>query len=225
MHLLDQKLKINNEVFIGKYTHKPYNTPMISLRKISLFTTFSLFLGASNIALAFDFPFLSQTSDETATATKATPETESNNSWTSTAQEIILHALSQTGVKYKYGGINPNSGFDCSGFVRYVFQEAANLTLPHGANAMSQVGQKVNTNDLQPGDLVFFNTMKSVYSHVGIYVGNNRFIHAPSAGSSISVADMNDSYWSKRYTGARRVDAKELANTDAAPPPNKSPTK
>ena len=195
---------------------------MMNLRKISLVAIFSLLLGASKIALAFDFPFLSQTSDE---AAKATPETESNNSWTSTAQEIILHALSQTGVKYKYGGINPNSGFDCSGFVRYVFQQAANLTLPHGANAMSQLGQKVNTNDLQPGDLVFFNTMKSVYSHVGIYVGNNRFIHAPSAGSSISVADMNDSYWSKRYTGARRVDANELANADAANLPNKSQAK
>jgi cell wall-associated NlpC family hydrolase len=95
-----------------------------------------------------------------------------------------------------------------------VFKEAANLTLPHGARAMSQVGKNVPEKELKPGDLVFFNTMKSVYSHVGIYVGNNRFIHSPSAGSSISVADMNDSYWSKRFTGARRVDAKELASSD-----------
>lgn len=195
---------------------------MINLRKISSFVIFSLLLGVSQIAIAFDFPFLSQTSDETASASKPASESESSPSWTSTAQEIILHALSQTGVKYKYGGINPDSGFDCSGFVRYVFKEAANLTLPHGANAMSQLGQKVNPNELQPGDLVFFNTMKSVYSHVGIYLGNNRFIHAPSAGSSISVADMNDSYWSKRYTGARRVDAKELANTDLSNEPKKS---
>ena len=179
---------------------------------------FSLLLGVSNLALAFDFPFLSQTSDVAANAAKTTPENESSSSWTSTAQEIILHALSQTGVKYKYGGINPDSGFDCSGFVRYVFKEAANLTLPHGANAMSQVGQKINEKELQPGDLVFFNTMKSVYSHVGIYVGNNRFIHAPSAGASISVADMNDSYWSKRFTGARRVDAQELASSELSKP-------
>jgi cell wall-associated NlpC family hydrolase len=199
--------------------------PMINLRKISLAATFCLFLGGANNALAFDLPFLSQTSDEASTTPKTAPENESSSSWASTAQEIILRALSQTGVKYKYGGINPDSGFDCSGFVRYVFQEAANLTLPHGASAMSQVGKKVSETELQPGDLVFFNTMKSVYSHVGIYVGNNRFIHAPSAGSSISVADMNDSYWSKRFTGARRVDAKELANTDIANLPNKSPTK
>jgi hypothetical protein len=222
---LAQKVMIKNEVFIGKYTYKPYNTPMVNLRKISSVGIFSLLLGVSHIAIAFDFPFLSQTSEETTAASKPLPETESTPSWTSTAQEIILHALSQTGVKYKYGGINPNSGFDCSGFVRYVFKEAANLTLPHGANAMSQVGQKINPSELQPGDLVFFNTMKSVYSHVGIYVGNNRFIHAPSAGSSISVADMNDSYWSKRYTGARRVDAKELANTEFANQPNKSTAK
>lgn len=178
----------------------------------------SLLLGISNLALAFDFPFLSQSNDESATSSNVTQEAESttsaaNASWTSTAQEIILHALSQTGVKYKYGGISPDAGFDCSGFVRYVFQEAANLTLPHGARAMSQVGQNISEKELQPGDLVFFNTMKSVYSHVGIYVGNNRFIHSPSAGSSISVADMNDSYWSKRFTGARRVDAKQLAST------------
>jgi len=192
---------------------------------MSLIAIATLIFGGAHTALAFDFPFLSQSSDETSASAKSQSENESNNSWTSTAQEIILHALSQIGVKYKYGGINPDSGFDCSGFVRYVFQEAANLTLPHGATAMSQIGTKVSEKELQPGDLVFFNTMKSVYSHVGIYVGNNRFIHAPSAGSSISVADMNDSYWSKRYTGARRVDAKELANTDLGNQQNKSLTK
>jgi cell wall-associated NlpC family hydrolase len=205
-------------VLVGKSLTSFYNRGMINIRKLSLLVIFGLLLGVSNLALAFDFPFLSQTSDETANAAKTTPENESSSSWTSTAQEIILHALSQTGVKYKYGGINPDSGFDCSGFVRYVFKEAANLTLPHGANAMSQVGQKINEKELQPGDLVFFNTMKSVYSHVGIYVGNNRFIHAPSAGASISVADMNDSYWSKRFTGARRVDAQELASSELSKP-------
>lgn len=193
---------------------------MINLKKTSFIVLFSLLLGVSNLALAFDFPFLSQSNNDTPTASNATQEADSttssaSGSWTTTAQEIILHALSQTGVKYKYGGISPDAGFDCSGFVRYVFQEAANLTLPHGARAMSQIGQNVSEKELQPGDLVFFNTMKSVYSHVGIYVGNNRFIHSPSAGSSISVADMNDSYWSKRFTGARRVDAKELASANS----------
>lgn len=194
---------------------------MINLKKSSFALALSLLLGASNLALAFDFPFLSQSNDDNPTTSNATQEAESNSSWTSTAQEIILHALSQTGVRYKYGGISPDAGFDCSGFVRYVFKEAANLTLPRGASAMSQIGKNVSEKELQPGDLVFFNTMKSVYSHVGIYVGNNRFIHSPSAGSSISVADMNDSYWSKRFTGARRVDAKELASINTSTNINK----
>ena len=202
-----------------------YNISMINLKKTSFAILLSLLLGASNLALAFDFPFLSTSTDEASAATSTTQEAESSASWTSTAQEIILHALSQTGVKYKYGGITPDSGFDCSGFVRYVFKEAANLTLPHGARAMSQVGQNVSEKELKPGDLVFFNTMKSVYSHVGIYVGNNRFIHSPSAGSSISVADMNDSYWSKRFTGARRVNEKELASTELGSLANKPPPK
>lgn len=132
-----------------------------------------------------------------------------DNHWSATAQEILLSALSLTGTQYKYGGKNPDTGFDCSGFVRYVFQQAANLTLPHNARAISQLGQVVPLEDLQPGDLVFFNTLKSAFSHVGIYLGNNRFIHAPSSGGGINVGDMTDSYWSKRFNGARRVEGGE----------------
>ena len=142
--------------------------------------------------------------------------TKNANSWSNSAQEIIMSALSQTGVKYKWGGNSPESGFDCSGFVRYVFQQAANLTLPHGARAISQLGQTVTQPELQPGDLVFFNTLRSTFSHVGIYIGNNRFIHSPATGSAISVTDMSDSYWAKRFTGARRIDAKEMASIEAS---------
>lgn len=126
--------------------------------------------------------------------------------WSSSAQEILINALSLTGIKYKYGGNSPETGFDCSGFVRYVFQQAANLTLPHGARALSQLGQTVPVDQLKPGDLVFFNTLKSAFSHVGIYLGNNRFIHAPSSGGGIHVVNMSDEYWSKRFNGARRID-------------------
>jgi cell wall-associated NlpC family hydrolase len=125
--------------------------------------------------------------------------------WSDTAQEILINALSLTGVKYKYGGKSPETGFDCSGFVRYVFQEAANLTLPHGARAISQLGHAIPVEQLQPGDLVFFNTLKSAFSHVGIYLGDGRFIHAPSSGGGIHVVDMNESYWAKRFNGARRL--------------------
>ncbi|HSH73905.1 MAG TPA: C40 family peptidase [Methylophilaceae bacterium] len=127
-------------------------------------------------------------------------------SWSSTAQEVLINALSLTGIKYKYGGNSPETGFDCSGFVRYVFRQATDLTLPHGARAISQLGQSVALSDLQPGDLVFFNTLKSTFSHVGIYLGNNRFIHSPSSGGGINVVNMNDKYWAERFNGARRID-------------------
>jgi cell wall-associated NlpC family hydrolase len=141
------------------------------------------------------------TSSETQTAA----ESNANRTWSSTVQEVMLSAISLSGIKYKFGGLTPETGFDCSGFVRYVFQQAANLTLPHGARALSQLGQTVTQDNLQPGDLVFFNTLKSSFSHVGIYLGNNRFIHSPSPGQSVSIMSMNDSYWSKRFNGARRL--------------------
>jgi cell wall-associated NlpC family hydrolase len=189
---------------------------MTKLNKLAVSALLGLILSGSNVCFALDFSFLLNNSESQATANNQNEQSaqdgaNKSSSWSSTAQEIILHAISQTGVKYKYGGIAPDSGFDCSGFVRYVFQQAANLTLPHGARAISQVGTKVSKDELQPGDLVFFNTLRSVTSHVGIYVGNNRFIHSPSAGGTISVTDMNDAYWSKRFTGARHIEANDLA--------------
>jgi cell wall-associated NlpC family hydrolase len=136
--------------------------------------------------------------------------------WSETAQEILINALSLTGVKYKYGGKTPETGFDCSGFVRYVFQQAANLTLPHGARAISQLGQSIPMDQLQPGDLVFFNTLKSAFSHVGIYLGDGKFIHAPSSGGGIHVVNINDSYWAKRFNGARRMPASEQPGVEPA---------
>ncbi|MDR2875157.1 MAG: C40 family peptidase [Methylobacillus sp.] len=144
--------------------------------------------------------------------------------WADAAQEILMNALSLTGVKYKYGGTSPETGLDCSGFVRYVFQQAANLSLPRSARAISQVGQNVPQDQLQPGDLVFFNTLKSAFSHVGIYLGDGKFVHAPSSGGKVHVADMNDRYWSKRYNGARRMAVTgdfAVAQTEpSAPPPS-----
>ncbi|MFM8758859.1 MAG: C40 family peptidase, partial [Methylophilaceae bacterium] len=110
------------------------------------------------------------------------------------------------GVIYSWGGRTPEGGLDCSGFVRFVFQQATNLTLPHGARALSQMGTHVSSNDLQPGDLVFFNTLKSSFSHVGIYIGDNRFIHSPRTGREVVITDMTEKYWAKRFNGARRID-------------------
>ena len=122
-----------------------------------------------------------------------------------TAQEVLMSALALTGTPYKFGGTSPDTGFDCSGFVSYVFQQAANFTLPHGARAISQIGKNIPIDQLQPGDLVFFNTLKSAFSHVGIYIGDNRFVHAPSSGGDVHVVDMKDEYWAKRFNGARRL--------------------
>jgi cell wall-associated NlpC family hydrolase len=121
-------------------------------------------------------------------------------------QDVLISALSLSGTPYKFGGISPETGFDCSGFVRYVFNQAANLTLPHGARAISQIGKSIPVDQLQPGDLVFFNTLKKAFSHVGIYIGDGRFIHAPSSGGGVHVVSMNDAYWAKRFDGARRLD-------------------
>jgi cell wall-associated NlpC family hydrolase len=161
-------------------------------------------------------------SAESGITTQATADSDSSSSkWSSVVQEVMLSAISLSGIKYKYGGTSPETGFDCSGFVRYVFQQAANLTLPHGARALSQLGQTVTQDNLQPGDLVFFNTLKTSFSHVGIYLGNNRFIHSPSPGSHVSIMSMNDSYWAKRFNGARRItsaQAKALTVTEFTQP-------
>lgn len=132
-------------------------------------------------------------------------------SWSGRAREVLIKALSLTGTQYKYGGNSPETGFDCSGFVRYVFKQASSLTLPHNALAISQVGQTVAKSDLQPGDLVFFKTLKNTFSHVGIYLGNNRFIHSPSKGGQVRVDDMQDGYWAKHFNGAQRIDQPKVS--------------
>lgn len=123
------------------------------------------------------------------------------------AGDVVVGALNMIGVRYRWGGNSPDSGLDCSGFVRYVFQDTLGLALPRRAEEMSRVGEKVRMSELKPGDLVFFNTMRRTFSHVGIYIGDNKFVHSPSTGSTIRVDDLDDGYWEKRFTGARRVEA------------------
>lgn len=119
--------------------------------------------------------------------------------------DLALYALSLDGTPYQWGGESPDSGFDCSGFVRHVFIHTAGIHLPRTSLDMSQLGQEVSQRQLRPGDLVFFNTLRRAKSHVGIYLGNDRFIHAPRVGSSIRVDDMSQEYWRQHYDGARRV--------------------
>jgi cell wall-associated NlpC family hydrolase len=125
--------------------------------------------------------------------------------YTSSAQDLILKGFELVGVNYRRGGTNPDNGLDCSGFVQVVFSEAAGLLLPRTAGEQSKIGEKVDKKELKAGDLVFFNTMRHAFSHVGIYLGDNRFLHAPRTGAEVRVEDMRQNYWTKRYNGARRV--------------------
>jgi cell wall-associated NlpC family hydrolase len=121
------------------------------------------------------------------------------------SSEVALYALSQLGVPYVYGGASPTPGFDCSGLVRYVFQRTRKVDLPRTTFEMARVGQTVPAPALQPGDLVFFNTLRRDYSHVGIYLGEERFIHAPASGGVVRIESLRADYWVRRFNGARRV--------------------
>ncbi|WP_370643048.1 C40 family peptidase [Bordetella sp. LUAb4] len=125
-------------------------------------------------------------------------------------------ALNYLGIRYRFGGSSPSTGFDCSGLVSYVAQQSLGLKLPrNAADIYQKVGMSVARNELQVGDLVFFNTMGRRYSHVGIYLGDDRFVHSPSAGGKVRIESMELAYWSKRYNGARRIDSTLIAQARA----------
>lgn len=119
--------------------------------------------------------------------------------------EALLQALLSLGIEYRNGGRAPNQGFDCSGLVAHVFREAYGIQLPHNARAQSEFGVPVSVSQLEPGDLLFYNTLNRPFSHVGIYLGDDRFVHAPKSGSSVRVESLRTSYWSSRFDGARRI--------------------
>ncbi|WP_374328200.1 C40 family peptidase [Azonexus sp.] len=125
--------------------------------------------------------------------------------YTNVTQDVILEGLKLVGVRYKMGGNSVENGLDCSSFVQMVFKESIGAYLPRTAREQSQVGKQIDASQLQPGDLVFFNTMRRTFSHVGIYLGDNHFMHAPRAGSEVRVENMNNSYWQTRFNGARRI--------------------
>jgi cell wall-associated NlpC family hydrolase len=121
--------------------------------------------------------------------------------------EAVIAAMNFLGVPYRRGGNSADEGFDCSGFTRHIFELTLGLVLPRrvddqaGASGLVDVAR----NELRPGDLVFFNTLKRTFSHVGIYIGDGKFIHSPRSGSEVRIEDMRYAYWSQRFTGARRA--------------------
>jgi len=140
------------------------------------------------------------------------------------ASDMVLSAMNFLGVRYRRGGTTAEAGFDCSGFTRHIFEMSLGLVLPRRVD--EQAGApglvKVQRDELAPGDLVFFNTLKRTFSHVGIYIGEGKFIHSPRAGGEVRVEDMRYAYWSKRFTGARR--AQPLQALDPPPPVAPTPT-
>lgn len=121
------------------------------------------------------------------------------------SSELTDYAQSLLGIPYRYGGSDPEHGFDCSGLVWHVYRRTLALDLPRSSLEMSHRGKLVEREELRPGDLVFFNTLHRKFSHVGIYLGSNSFIHAPSTGGNVRIEYLNSRYWQQCYNGARRI--------------------
>jgi cell wall-associated NlpC family hydrolase len=134
------------------------------------------------------------------------------------ASDMVLSAMNFLGVPYRRGGNSAETGFDCSGFTRHIFEMSLGMVLPRRADEQAKLSSlvPVKRDELKPSDLVFFNTMRRTFSHVGIYVGDGKFIHAPRSGTKVRVEDMREAYWTKRYTGARRAPAGAGSDSAAA---------
>jgi cell wall-associated NlpC family hydrolase len=125
------------------------------------------------------------------------------------ASELVLSAMNFLGVPYKRGGNSADDGFDCSGFTRHIFEMSLGLVLPRRVDDQAHAAglTRIGRDELRPGDLVFFNTLRRTFSHVGIYIGEGKFIHAPRTGAEVRIEDMRQAYWDRRFTGARRAEA------------------
>lgn len=138
------------------------------------------------------------------TACTSTP-TRDNPAAAERMNELVLYAMSLADTPYRYGGNNASTGFDCSGYVRHVYAHELGVDLPRTSQQISRVGKPLHPDELRPGDLVFYNTLNTPYSHVGLYIGDGKFVHSPRSGSRIRVERMSLDYWQSRYNGARRV--------------------
>lgn len=142
------------------------------------------------------------------------------------ATDLVMTAMNFLGVAYRMGGDSADTGFDCSGFTRHVFSNSIGMLLPRRSQEQAESPSllRIAEEDLKPGDLVFFNTMRHAFSHVGIYLGEGKFIHAPRTGSQVRVEDMREAYWVKRFNGARRApvlaDSAPLSSAAASAAPN-----
>lgn len=128
-----------------------------------------------------------------------------SQSVTNKASGLVVHAMGFLGVPYQRGGSTVENGFDCSGFVKAIFEQTIGMVLPRRAEQQAADTQRIDKKELVPGDLVFFNTMHRAFSHVGIYVGDGKFIHSPKPGAEVRIESLGAAYWNRRFDGARRV--------------------
>lgn len=169
------------------------------------FMRFARCAPAAVLALAFALPTCAFAQSASPGSTLVRSAKDAASYAFSGAQDVAIYALGLIGVDYRFGGETPEGGVDCSGLVKYVFQQVTGVTLPRTTKELSRLGSTVTHADLAPGDLVFFNTRRLPFSHVGIYLGDNRFIHAPSTGSEVEISRLSEAYWQKHFNGARRL--------------------
>lgn len=141
----------------------------------------------------------------TAAATVFAPPAAADERSAAGSTDVVVRALSLLGTPYRYGGSSPDTGFDCSGLVRHVYSAVLDRDLPRRSEEMEAIGRPVSRADLQPGDLVFFNTLRRAFSHVAIYIGDGRFVHAPARRGRVRIEGLDDRYWAARFDGARRL--------------------
>jgi len=183
---------------LGAPTLLRHNRRMLLRRIPALAAAMLVAAGISHSASARDFDGVA-----IAQAARDSARAAATSVWEG-AQDLATFALGLIGVGYRFGGTTPEQGLDCSGLIRYVFQQVTGVTLPRTARELSGLGKKVALADLQPGDLVFFNTRRFAFSHVGIYLGDNQFIHAPHRGTEVTVTEFNG-YWQHHFNGGRRL--------------------
>jgi len=209
-------------VLIQKPNH-PANKPLASTSKFMALVVLALGLGLSQAAFAINAEPAAQSDDMQALLVskgilskigghivqKGEQIVQKSESVVQQVSErttdLISTAVGLMGIPYLRGGNSAETGFDCSGFVRYIYKETIGLVLPRSADQQANTTQKIDKSELKPGDLVFFNTMKRTFSHVGIYLGEGKFIHSPRSGASVRIEDMRIPYWNVRFDGARRV--------------------
>jgi cell wall-associated NlpC family hydrolase len=177
------------------------------LEKILFFLCVFCIAFADNSQVAAPIEWLGQERYQQDTAPYAQSESEPVLN-SDVVGDLLLQAMSLMGVAYRFGGNSPSQGLDCSGFMVYIFKKSMNITLPRTAAEMAKIGISVSKDSLQQGDLVFFNTRGFANSHVGMYIGQGKFIHAPRTGKNIEIVSLASKYWSERYNGAKRIERK-----------------